>query len=85
MSAHAVLYNTIILHFGYGKDGWRRCLTLLVGIAGWWMAVRTSSPRLTATSSWDSSDSDRHVAVLMHAIGACRWERERNRVLILCE
>ena len=29
--------------------------------------------------------ADRYVAVLMHATGACRWKREQNRVLILCE
>jgi hypothetical protein len=72
-----------MLYFVLGVDGWRTCLTLLMGVAGWWMTVHKG--RGTATPSWESSDADRYVAVLLHATGACMWEREQNRVLTLCE
>ena len=79
--AHVVLYNQIVLFISlYWMAGEDVSLFLSVLLGG-----DARARAHAATSSWESSDSDRHVAILVHAIGACRWECERNRVLILCE
>lgn len=79
-----VLYNQIFLfpclRWMAGEDV-SLFLWVLLGSEG----RARMQPKDTATSSCESGDPDRHVAVLMHATGACRQKREQNRMLILCE